>query len=81
MEPDIKKRIVEDFGGDAVKAIHLMEVFEAESKFGSRVSRCVVVLANGDMDKLREFIGYAEEDWRDVIMWGEKAPLEFNKPF
>lgn len=58
-----------------------MERFEARAKFGPRLSRCVVVLANGDMDKLKEFIGHAEEDWRDVIMWGEKVPLEFNRPF
>jgi hypothetical protein len=81
MKPDIKERIVRDFGPDQVAAAALVESFEADQKLSPRISRCVVDLAKGDLSKLENYIQHAKYDWRDVIMWAETVPLEYNHPF
>jgi hypothetical protein len=81
MKPDIKERIIRDFGPDQAAATALVESFEAEQKLSPRISRCVVDLAKGDLSKLENYIERAKYDWRDVIMWAETVPLEYNHPF
>ena len=81
MEKDIEEKIFQNFGNDAQKAIALTNEFEKVFKFGPRVTRCVVHLANGDISKLKDMIKNAETDWRDVIMWAETTTFEFDKPF
>ena len=81
MEKDIEKRIMHDFGTNASEAVILMEAFETKNKLSPRVSRCIIHLAEGDIDKLKNNIKVAECDWRDVIMWAEPVPLCYNKPF
>jgi hypothetical protein len=81
MKPDIKERIIRDFGQHQGAAMALVEVFEAEEKLSPRVSRCVVHLAKGDLSKLETYIENAKYDWRDVIYWAETVPLEYNRPF
>jgi hypothetical protein len=81
MKPDIKERIIRDFGPRQAAAMNLVEVFEAEQKLSPRVSRCIVHLAKGDLSKLESYIENAKYDWRDVIYWAEAVPLEHNQPF
>ena len=81
MEKDIKARIIKDFGPDYDAAIHLVEKFEAEEGLSPRISRCIVHLADGNLSKLEAAIKNARIDWRDVIVWAESYPLEFDSPF
>lgn len=81
MEPDIKQKITNDFGPDALLALQLIEDFETQSKLSPRISRCVIHLSKGNITELKKNIAAAEGDWRDVIMWAETTPFEFKKPF
>jgi hypothetical protein len=81
MEPDIKKRILKDFGAKAPEAVKLIEALEERLKLSPRISRCVIHLANGDIADLKKRIRHAEEDWRDVILWAESFDFELKKPF
>ena len=49
MKPDIKERIMRDFGPDQTAATALIKSFEAEQKLSPCISRCVVDLAKGDL--------------------------------
>lgn len=51
-----------------------------------RVIRCVLHLANGNLNDLEYFIKQALIDWRDIIYWDEydKSDVkirDFEKPF
>lgn len=81
MQPDIKDRIIRDFDAQRATALALMETFESEEKLSPRISRCIVHLAQGDLSKMEKYIQTAKNDWRDVIIWAEVVPLEYNRPF
>jgi len=81
MQEDIKNKIVRDFGPNHLTAIELVDKFEAEEGLSPRITRCIVHLAKGDLTRLKSGIQRAKYDWRDVILWAEAKPLEFNHPF
>ena len=81
MLPDIKNRIAKDFGGNGRDAINIVAKFEKNNKLSPRVSRSVVVLAQGDIEKLRSAVSDAENDWQNVIESAERRPFELNSPF
>lgn len=83
---DIVRRIASEFAADRIAVA--TEILEscAELKESARVQRCVVHLARGDLDKLREYAHAAEVDYRDVIWWaeydgGETVLRDLNQPF
>lgn len=47
--------------------------------------RCVIVLAGGDIEKLRHYVEQALMDYRDVIYWAEydaeRRIADHNEPF
>jgi hypothetical protein len=98
--PDIKSRIVNDFGGYAEEASRLIEEailnddnFQSNNivSFNShRIIRCIIFLADKNIEALKGYIGKAKEDPRDVMFWaeyinhGDKNPLhvwDFSNPF
>lgn len=81
MEIDIKNKLIKDFGNDGNKAIQILEEFEAKNNLSARVSRCIVFLAQGNVEELKKSIKQAETDWRDVINYAESKDFEFNFPF
>lgn len=81
MEIDIKNKIEKDFENKSSKAIKLLDKFERENDLSARVSRCIVHLSQGNIDKLKSNIKLAEEDWRDIIDIAEENCFEFNEPF
>ena len=81
MLPDIKNKISKDFGVNSREAINIIEKFEKNMKLGPRVSRSVVVLAQGNVEKLREAVSNAESDSREVIESAERRPFELNSAF
>ena len=41
-----------------------------------RIIRCIIFLANGDIDNLKKFIDNAIFDPRDVMLWAEYERLD-----
>lgn len=81
MKADIIKRVEKDLNGDAEEAIKILTSFEKTHNFGSRVTRCIVVLSKGDLVELRKWIEESKLDWRDVIVDAEEEPLQYRTPF
>lgn len=81
MENDIQKKIEYDFGKDADIAKELLEIFEKNNDLSPRISRCIIFLSNGEIEKLKMYIQLANEDWRDVIDIASEYDKDFNKPF
>ena len=81
MEIDLHKRIAKDFGNESSIAVNLLSAFEVRYKLSPRISRCIIHLAKGDINKLKIVIENAETDWRDVITAAESFDFEFNRPF
>jgi len=88
---DIEVQIEQDFGqqSDQVREL-LLWYLKTVDKEADRVLRCIVFLAKGNLNTLREMIAAAQLDYRDVIFWAEyadhasKNPVQvrdFNRPF
>ena len=73
MSPDILLKIEHDFGQETGKAIELIEqAIQGHSYLNSeRIVRCIVFIAEGNLDKLKETINFAILDPRDVMVWAE----------
>jgi hypothetical protein len=88
---DIAKRLRSDFGTSVISAQQLLAeaVGKHEHLNSNRVLRCIIFLAQGDLDQLRTFLEKAIADPRDVILWAEyvevddilKQTRDFNKSF
>jgi len=70
---DIEKRLRSDFGADVDLARRELEQLSgiASGAAWPRIARCVVHLANRELDKLSHFTDCDRQDWRDVIWWAE----------
>lgn len=82
---DVVSKIASDFPSDPLATVlALLDDYEGPERL--RVVRCIVHLAEGNTDKLLEFIGSARTDYRDVIYWAEydgddRRIRDFNQPF
>ena len=90
---DIVKRIKTDFGEESGKA--LKALYDAVKKTDyletDIVIRCIIFLANGNIEDLNKYIDAARIDTRDVMLWAEYEYLgsdsnykrlhDFNKTF
>jgi len=90
---DIKDKIESDFGDRAKDVFKIID--EAISKTDylnhNRIIRCILFLAEKDIDKLKKNIQTASYDPRDVMLWAEysnrgqeqkpKRIRDFNKTF
>ena len=48
------------------------EPYEREA---DRVKLAIVMLSGGSEEKLRELVGIAKKDYRDILAWAETGPL------
>jgi hypothetical protein len=85
---DIAARIERDYGSGAYSGIvAVLQPLTDGDRPGERdrVVRCVLVLAAGDIAKLRHYVGQAVMDYRDVIYWAEydatSRIADYNHPF
>jgi len=90
---DIQQKIRLDFKDLSDKAIEILSVAISKTDYlkTDRVIRCIIFLANSDIEKLRKFIDNAIFDTRDVMLWAEYEKLDgdlnykrirdFNKTF
>ena len=94
--PDIENRIRADAGIFADDMLEQLAAFAGRNPaIGDRILRCLVYLAQGNLDRLVYSIQTAESDWRDTIVQAEYEPRpgtrrfqgdyiqvrDFNKPF
>lgn len=71
---DIVARIEHDFGTGALTGVaDVLAPLLASDRAGEheRLVRSVLVLAAGDLAKLRHYVAQAVMDYRDVIYWAE----------
>ena len=75
---DIQQRIKHDFNDSADKAIDILgnAILKTDYLKTDRIIRCIVFLANGDLNKLKKFIDNAIIDTRDVMLWAEYEEQE-----
>lgn len=73
--PDILGKIDRDFEDleDASLAQSVLADFVAQNEelAGDRILRCIVFVANGDLDILEKAVELALVDYRDLIVWAE----------
>lgn len=97
---DIVQKIEKDFDASSVEVISLLytelltEDYLKSSTIVScnidRIIRCIIFLANKNIDKLTKYINDARADARDVMFWAEyenlpdphpKRVRDFREPF
>ncbi len=74
MPPDIRRRIARDFSPADAGALRVdIETRRAANPaiFSDRVIRCVIHVANGDLQTAGRAVSLALTDWRDLIVWAE----------
>src|SRR5436190_7482595 len=54
---------------DVLGRLASLELPLAEKQSLERIQAAIVLLAAGDVEKLREAAAHAERDWRDVLVW------------
>ena len=65
----------------------LADFVDQNKKLSSdRIVRCIVFVANGDLNRLEKAIDLAKEDYRDLIVWAEydeknERVRDFSNPF
>lgn len=90
---DIVRYIDQAFGKQAdIVEIQLYDYIKNGPNYlkSERLVRCILHLAEGDLESLKHFIAAAKDDPRDVIFWAEyenresKDPVmvrDFSEPF
>jgi len=90
---DIGDRIKSDFGDKAADIFTIFDegIAKAEYINHDRIIRCILFLAEKDVDKLKKMVETAIQDPRDVMYWAEyketgrqfhpKRIRDFNKTF
>lgn len=90
---DIIRRITEDVGKNSNEVFTMLDEAIKKTSYlkTDRIIRCIIFLANGNIDDLNRYIEVATFDTRDVMLWAEyKKPnndrnlrrlRDFNKTF
>jgi hypothetical protein len=78
---DIKARIESDFPGKTDEVLKMIiERFEKTNFLeNDRILRCIIFLADKDIEKLNHYIDAAMIDPRDVMLWAEYTNYEIGK--
>jgi hypothetical protein len=75
MTRDIWGRVNKDFETpeEAALALSVLADFVDQNQelASDRILRCIVFVAQGDLNRLEKAIGLAKEDYRDLIVWAE----------
>ena len=69
----LEARVRRDFRSGEAELVRArlvtLQLALAEKQSLERIQAAVVLLADGDLDKLRAAAERAERDWRDVLVW------------
>ena len=79
---DIQQRISNDFKDKSNEANSILKKSILKTVYldHPRIIRCIVFLANGDIESLKKHINAAIYDPRDVMFWAEYQTLEGENP-
>ena len=78
----VTRRAVEELAGASFPDGEVAGILAILDAYGTqdwerereRVQRAILMLAKGDLGKLRHFTDAAKKDYRDVLMWAEYPP-------
>lgn len=77
LDRDITEKIKETFSfEDAPRATELL----LEAGKSGRIARCIVFTARGNLDRLKQLIQLADQDFRDVIVAGSSTIPQKSAP-
>ena len=78
---DILERLRSDFGNNYEKAVIILENSVTKNDYLNhpRIIRCVIFLANKNLEGLKTSIEQAKLDKRDVMLWAEYINLKDNE--
>jgi hypothetical protein len=65
---DIIQYVKRDFGED--KYIDVCDML-SRAQYTDRITRAIVYLAEGNLNKLKHFIRVAQMDHKDILFWAE----------
>ncbi len=76
MTESLSEAVEASFGRqvDAALAVLMTYGGSPQDREVDRVRRDILILAKGDLDRLRHFTEAASQDYRDVLMWAEYPP-------
>jgi len=80
LSKDIKLEIQKSFKQRSKDAADLIQKQFTDNKMSNRIIRCVIFLAEGDLEKLEHYIKIAKTDYRDVIFMAEYIEHEKKHP-
>ena len=87
MKKDLLEKIIRDFE-NSDEVVNILESMESKNGLvvSDRIFRCIDFLAEGDIDKLNQYIELYFKDYRDLIWQAEYDDSEvqkydFNKSF
>lgn len=69
----LEREVRASFGGQWREALEVLRTYGPEEwhREPDRVRRAILTLAQGDLERVREFTEAARRDYRDVLMWAE----------
>ena len=68
---DVLRIVERDFARDQSVVAGLLERYAAIDSKAARVHLAILKLSQGNLDKVREYVEVAKQDWRDVICAAE----------
>jgi len=77
---EVDELLAETFDADVVDEARAI----LDSSLETRVLQAVVILSEGDLERLRHFVGVAVVDFRDVLFWayeprGDDEPSTYEE--
>ena len=78
---DIKEKIASDFADKASQAYQILDEAISKTDYlnNNRIIRCIIFLADKDIEKLKKNIETATYDPRDVMLWAEYSNSDNGK--
>lgn len=75
---DITNRLKLDFNNSTDRVVEILTDAISKTDYlkKDRIIRCIIYLANGDIDQLKKFIDNAILEPRDVMLWAEYDNLD-----
>ena len=81
----VARRVGRDFGSRAAEAVDALALSETGNQNVERVHAALVLMADGDVERLWRAVELSAVDWRDVLMNGGLAdgdwPVVLDREF
>lgn len=72
LAPDIHEKVQTDFRENFAEVLALLNhALTTTDYFNDRIVRCIIFLADKDVERLKKYLEAAHADPRDVMYWAE----------